>query len=224
MIIYYFSELAKVDEEVVSRLLPKMPEEQREQILKMKSFARRREQVLSYIILAYALKNNVEQVDEEGLSIVQFGFPELESLLGSNTQLPALRFRFGEHGKPYLTNDEGVYFNISHCGVAVAVAVGKEEVGIDIEGRRRFSESVIERAYNEEEKALVRGSAEPELEFARIWTRKEAWFKYTGTGILMDQIKTTETDASAAGCAIQTQLISPEGTEPFWLSVVRKDC
>lgn len=48
----------------------------------------------------------------------------------SNKQL---RFSVNAYGKPFLTNDSNVHFNISHAGHYVACVVADELVGIDIE-------------------------------------------------------------------------------------------
>ena len=131
---------------------------------------------------------------------------------------PLPLWRLGEHGKPYLTTHEGILFNISHCREAIVTAVSDHEIGVDAEGRRKFSETLLHRALNDEEQASVLAAPDPELEFARIWTRKEAWFKYTGTGILPDHLKTTEAEVKEAGCSIETIWTD----DRFWLSLCQK--
>ena len=147
-------------------------------------------------------------------------FPKEHLFLNDFDNNPPL-FAYDEHGKPYLTNHEGIYFNISHCKEAVAVGVSHCNIGIDVEGRRRFSDSLLQRAFNETEQKMVTNAADPESEFARIWTRKEAFFKWTGTGILIDHLKTTEHDANNANCIVTTFSIS-DGEIPFWLSVAHQ--
>ena len=72
-----------------------------------------------------------------------------------------------------------MFFSISHCGSAVAVAVDDEEVGIDIEEVSRYREHLVNYVLNEEEKDKM----DKKEMFIEIWTKKEAVFKLLGTGI-----------------------------------------
>ena len=215
MIVYYFNDFDSAGEREIERMLDWMPRQQVELVSGMKSLARRREQAMSYAMLAYALQNDSDAIFSKELNVKAIPI----SILHFVPQQPPL-WRVAEHGKPYLTNYENIFFNISHCQQAIVTAVSDCETGIDVEGRRRFSDTLLQRAFNDEEQALVAASDDPEREFARIWTRKEAWLKYTGTGILMEHLKTTEAEAAAAQCAITTQLITPTPPhEPFYLSI-----
>ena len=51
------------------------------------------------------------------------------------------------YGKPYIENSD-IYFNISHSGSYILCAVGNEEVGVDIEGVHKFSESLKKKNFN----------------------------------------------------------------------------
>lgn len=90
-------------------------------------------------------------------------------------------WRYNEHGKPYFKDKKNLFFNISHCQTAVAVAVDDAEVGIDIEEVRRYRESLRKYVLNEEESGRI--EADDKEEFIALWTKKEAVFKYYGTGI-----------------------------------------
>lgn len=214
MIIYYFNDFEAIDEAVINQLLPNLPQQQQDAIAATKLLSRKREIAISYIMLVYALENKKEEIASQEQQIEQFS-----SLPAMLSPLPSPLFRFAEHGKPYLANQSSIFFNISHCKEAIATAVSNREIGIDIEGQRHFSDSLIARAFNDEERASVLNNEEPKLEFSRIWTRKESFFKWTGTGILVDHIKSVEQDATAAGCKITTQLITPETGNPFFLSI-----
>ena len=55
-------------------------------------------------------------------------------------------------GAPYLPQSPCLHISISHCHTAVAVAVSEEgPVGIDIESRRKVSESLIDRVCTAQE-------------------------------------------------------------------------
>ena len=82
-------------------------------------------------------------------------------------------------GKPYW---EGCHFNLSHSGPWVALAVGEERVGVDVECFResRNVEALAKRYFTPEEQAFV-GSSQGR--FLEIWTAKEARLKWEGTGL-----------------------------------------
>lgn len=218
MIIYWFRNPNNLSDDALADLLPHLPQQQQDIVANIKNHRHRCEQVIAYIMLCYAIEHNLLEINGDGAVIKEYPNSELR------IQYSVLPFwSFGEHGKPYIINYEGIHFNISHCGEAVAVAVSDREVGIDVEGRRKFSDGLLQRAFSDEEQTFVLSSADPEKDFARIWTRKEAWFKYTGTGILLDHLKTTEADAKAAGCEITTVPIVAANPEDnvFWLSIAQ---
>ena len=93
-------------------------------------------------------------------------------------------FLYNEYGAPYLEN--GPYFSISHCKRGIAVAVSETPIGIDIEAIRPFNEGLMRKTMNSEEQTHILSSLNPEIEFIRLWTRKEAYVKMQGTGIIAD--------------------------------------
>lgn len=219
MLIYYFNDFDAVQEDIVESLIQKLPAQQTELVRSIKSPAHRCEQVVGYLMLILALQRQMSAIRRRTITIKQVPH---SSFFLSHTAVP--HWGFGEHGKPYLTNYPDIHFNISHCDKAIAVAVSNHEVGIDVEGRRRFNESLLQRAMNDEEQAAIHKSSDPEMEFAKLWTRKEAYFKWTGTGILLDHLKSAEADAKEAGCIVKSRLITPEfGNDSFYLSVAEKE-
>lgn len=219
MIVYYFNQFDAVGVTELEQMMHYSSSQQKALVAGMKTLSRKREQAVSYAMLSYALEHDEIKIKSGEKNVLTF---PTNLLFYKPARSPL--WAFGEHGKPYLTSHEGVFFNISHCKEAVALAVSDREVGVDVEGRRRFSDNLLERSFNDEEQHAVKHSQDPEMEFAKIWTRKEAWFKYTGTGILMDHLKTTEADARDAGCIINTSPVvaTEEGDEVFWLSIAEK--
>lgn len=153
--------LEQYDEHKIAECLSWFPQERVDNILKINHIQGRREKVAAYVLL-------VKMMREEGCL----------------KQLPL--FQYDENGKPHLSNYPSLHFNISHCKKAVAVALHHAEVGIDIECRRPVSQALMERVCCAEELSLIRSSADAELEFIRLWTRKEALLKCTGVGIRED--------------------------------------
>lgn len=104
-----------------------------------------------------------------------------------------IRFAIGEHGKPYAL-DLSIHYNISHSGNLVVCAVDKRPVGIDVEQIREIDLSVAKRICTENECKYIRADGEFEYlfgsssqdvykRFFEVWTMKEAYVKYVGTGI-----------------------------------------
>lgn len=86
----------------------------------------------------------------------------------------------GENGKPFLKDNDTVFFNISHTASGVAVIADKKPVGIDIQDILDVKEKVIERCFSEDEKEIIFSSDRPEKEFTRLWTLKESAVKCNG--------------------------------------------
>lgn len=94
-----------------------------------------------------------------------------------------MEYVMGQHGKPALAGHEHLHFNISHTSHYVACAIGKHQLGIDIEYKlRRVGESLMQKTLTAEEQAFVTNSGDCST-FYRLWTLKESWFKCVGTGI-----------------------------------------
>ena len=90
-------------------------------------------------------------------------------------------FGYGEQGKPYLLDGEGLHFNLSHSGRWVVLAYGSGPVGVDVEQKRTGDlDSIAKRFFNPDEQSFVQSN--PEM-FFRIWTGKESYLKYLGTGL-----------------------------------------
>lgn len=90
-------------------------------------------------------------------------------------------------GKPHVENAEGFHFNLSHAGAWVVIAWGGSPVGIDVEQMRMDSgkEHIARRHFTAAEQDYVfaaEGDARAER-FFTVWTAKESYLKYQGTGI-----------------------------------------
>ena len=96
-----------------------------------------------------------------------------------------IEYRFNSHGKPYIDGNP-LYFNVSHCGSVVAAAFCTEQIGVDIEFVRDYSDAVVRRYFTDDEKSYMCGSTGTEQScerFFEIWTAKEAFLKFCGVGI-----------------------------------------
>lgn len=156
MIVRIFDRMEECTEAEVERLLPLVSAQRREQALKFRHLFGRFACLKTYEMLAEMC----------GIDVPVFGY--------------------SEKGKPFLCGHPEIHFSISHCKNGLAVAVGKEPVGIDIESFRQADDALLDYCMNPEEAASVRQATEPARAFAALWTRKEAVLKLRGTGITGD--------------------------------------
>jgi 4'-phosphopantetheinyl transferase len=108
-------------------------------------------------------------------------------LLGRYTgQEPArLSFDYGPHGKPALSRDTGLHFNVSHAGAHALLAFTPAcPVGVDIEEVRSFHgmDDLATRFFTPPEAAALSDLRTDDrvAGFFRCWTRKEAVVKARG--------------------------------------------
>ncbi len=89
------------------------------------------------------------------------------------------------HGKPYLSNYPGLFFNLSHSGHYAACAFYHKEVGIDVEQITPVRDELICKIATDEETAYLLSLPQKEKEeaFFRLWTAKESYLKYAGCGL-----------------------------------------
>lgn len=103
----------------------------------------------------------------------------LTHLFGENGNAPTLVY--GANGKPYLADKPDTFFSITHSDKWVFLAVADCEIGIDAQMPRKVCPRLAARSTSPEELAWVKENTEPN--FTRLWTMKEAYLKYTGTGL-----------------------------------------
>ncbi len=92
---------------------------------------------------------------------------------------------YNEFGKPFMNHMYGFSYNLSHSGKWVAIAYGSTEVGIDIEEIQTGKEDIADKLFTEEEKSFIYTvtGKERTKRFTQIWTLKESYIKYLGTGL-----------------------------------------
>lgn len=84
---------------------------------------------------------------------------------------------FNDMGKPFFEN--GPYFNISHSGKYIVMAVSDKEVGVDIEENVEKNMSSLIRIFNEAEAKMIKEHAD----FYYLWCAKESLIKCIGSSI-----------------------------------------
>lgn len=123
----------------------------------------------------------------------------------------ALRFEYGEHGKPALVGDDELRFNLSHSERFGLLAVSRAGLlGVDVEHARpgRAFEDIAERFFSAPERAeLVALPTDRRARaFYRAWTRKEAYLKAHGTGLSFASNRFTITYVSGHGEVVATEM------------------
>lgn len=89
-------------------------------------------------------------------------------------------FVYGPGGKPSLEGRPDIHFSLSHCSEAVACVVDGRQVGIDVELITHAEDDVVSRTMNDSERHIIVASAQPDVAFTRLWTKKESLFKLIG--------------------------------------------
>lgn len=99
----------------------------------------------------------------------------------------------GEHGKPYLAGRDDLFFSLSHSGNIALCAVSDRELGADVQAHRDVREALARRVCTESEYDALASCTEPEKKklFLRLWTAKESYLKYLGTGLTRDPSRLT---------------------------------
>lgn len=90
-----------------------------------------------------------------------------------------------EKGKPFIQGSNNLYFNISHSGNWVVLAVSDQEIGIDVEKIREPHYRIAKRYFSAGEvKTLntLEGSEKMSY-FFDLWTLKESYLKMLGKGL-----------------------------------------
>ncbi len=91
----------------------------------------------------------------------------------------------GGYGRPGDGTWPGLSFSLAHSGEAVAIAVARGQVGIDVEREPSGCVCSLASAMHPDDAAIVEMLPEPERHHAviRWWVRAEAVLKCAGTGI-----------------------------------------
>ena len=113
---------------------------------------------------AYKFKNEVDQIRSLASSC----------LINSLSKEPLL---FNDTGKPFF--EKGPFFNVSHSGQYIVMAVSSREIGVDIEECIEKDMSSLIRIFNEAEAKMIKEHAD----FYYLWGAKESLIKCIGSSI-----------------------------------------
>lgn len=152
---------------------------------------------------------------------------QLRSLLSSYliNQLSKEELLKTSNGKPYYQN--GPFFNISHSGKYVIMAISEKEVGVDIEENIEKNTSMLLKIFNEAEAKMIKEHAD----FYYLWCAKESLIKCMGSSIAkikeipslpLNGLKTFKgKDYQCQTFILDKHIISltREGAEPFEVKI-----
>ncbi len=96
--------------------------------------------------------------------------------------------------KPYIKGRSDVFYNISHSGDVVVLALSGKEIGVDVEQIRHFEDTLINYVFSDTDKATAKelstnfsGDEESRFDqaYTRLWTVKESIMKHSSMGITL---------------------------------------
>ncbi|MFL0195055.1 4'-phosphopantetheinyl transferase family protein [Clostridium sp. WILCCON 0269] len=156
--VYYFTELHKLDKEFIKKVMPLLPKDRRNKAKRIKKERDRYLSIVAYVLLFFGLKK--------------------EGIILSDTS-----FQYNEFGKPHFGGIKPVFFNLSHCKLGAACAISRETAGMDIQEILTINTFVLKKVCSNKEIMSIKGSKKPGSEFTVLWTQKESYLKATGKGI-----------------------------------------
>jgi 4'-phosphopantetheinyl transferase len=127
----------------------------------------------------------------------------------------------GENGKPFFT-DSNICFNISHCDKAVCCALSMQNIGVDVQDTVNGFDDILGSTMSDREIELIRSADSPSEAFTRLWTLKESFVKFDGSG-LTDDIRTIEFLNTDNEFLYSNCFFSVEHTSDYHISVCSAD-
>ncbi len=132
-----------------------------------------------------------------------------------------------DRGKPYFPDRPALHFSWSHSGPYVLCALSDRPVGADIEVIRPRRSDLPYYALTEPERREYFSLGGDWPAFYTMWTRREAWCKYTGVGLRAQWGQTPQTEglrcASYAGADWRASVCGEEAPPEGILWVKRED-
>lgn len=94
-----------------------------------------------------------------------------------------IQFEYNEHEKPSIKNLPEFHFSVSHSGNCVAFVSDTSPIGIDTEIIADARIEIAKRFFSENEYKYILESENQNNTFYEVWTKKEAYVKFLGTGL-----------------------------------------
>lgn len=153
----WYMDISLVEQQLFNQLLPTIPETIQKEVLRFKFFKDQKLKLFGRLLLRYYYMSDEESFNWEDLL----------------TQ---------DNGKPYISGNR--YFNISHSGDFVAIVFSNQEIGVDVEEMKEINVKELTCYLHPDERKWIMENTEYLNRFYYVWTRKEAFFKANGTGLI----------------------------------------
>lgn len=105
----------------------------------------------------------------------------------SDFDIDNMNISYDSCGKPYFSNINDLFFNISHSGNYVIISWSKNNIGCDVEEiDNKNCLDIAKRFFTENEYNIlikINDYNERQRMFYRLWTLKEAYIKHDGRGM-----------------------------------------
>lgn len=199
----YLMDMTKLDYVLpyeTSELIPLMPQKRVEQYARLKNEKAKRECLAGGLLLTTAAflfeknKTNKDHLVNESCQTADNGEIIYKMIFSEHDRRKIVSeikngfwdehtYQLSSYGKPQI---RGMEVSLSHAGDYAVCAVSNQPVGIDIERVRIMNKSLTQKACTKKEQEYIENSEtieERKRRFVEIWTNKEAYLKYTGTGI-----------------------------------------
>lgn len=186
MNVYVVDAINELSDEAFEKALGYVEVARRERIMKFHFMTDKKRSLMGTLLSGYAISKAL-------------GISPREVEYGKNEYGKPFVVSSNEHGESFAMGEPDVQFNISHSGNYVALAIGNEPVGIDVQEHKDGMDNIAERFFSKEEKeALAAAGAAggektggpdnstPDLErelFYEMWSLKEAYIKAIGKGL-----------------------------------------
>lgn len=135
------------------------------------------------------LQLGVQRLQREKLFCCKIEKISMELLLGELEKTVEISYGYGERGKPYFEKIP-LYFNVSHSDDYVVCVFSNQEIGVDLQCVGEMADSRLDRMvrhfFSQPEVEMWDGLSVTERKhfFYQQWSRKEAYGKLSGEGIL----------------------------------------
>ena len=150
----------------------------------------------SYLLqfpLAMQQKINVykNRIDRQHRIIGKLMLLQLIKDFGLEKKLNLSQLQYSRHNQPFFKS--GLFFSTAYAGNKVVCAASKtKKVGIDVEAAVSIDSNDFMDFLSDKELLAIQKSSDPQKEFYKCWTKKEALAKAVGEGVITDFENKTE--------------------------------
>lgn len=137
------------------------------------------EYILTQIAPCYVEKHRGAKIKKDAEQELAAGYL-LKLCLGINRDE---QLTYNAYSKPSLASEEA-FFNLSHSGDYVVLAIADGNIGVDVERIMDCHDATVKKVFSskQKEKLLKLEGQEKDEKFTEMWTQCEAMLKLKGTG------------------------------------------